>query len=306
MRRSLRLVLFFALVVCVWSLCSEQVLSRIATDETGEDYTPERADGEGEADYQVVRLLSKLFTLVKRNYADIVDLDARLDREGERQRQSHLKQQLVEKIGRLEGKVREYRNLEPTLRQQYPGLKAILGTLSKDMGKVVRGLDKIKAGNGLEETSLTPDGFANAPARIGSRQGASRSLVNPSIDPPNDSSVDSPVDSQRPRPPLSPAQRSEKSGEALPITLEIQGARGEGVSDRRVLFRAKRDDHGLLQGILDDTGGVVSERAVLTDRSGKATVRIQVGPASQQIRIRRTIMPQENQTVCQLEATAIR
>ncbi|MBI4859731.1 MAG: hypothetical protein HY815_05640 [Candidatus Riflebacteria bacterium] len=280
MHRSLRIALFFGLVLAVWTLCSDQLLSRVTTDEPQEE-PGLRSDGQDESDYQVVRLLNKLFTLIKRNYLEVLNLHARINQTRDREDREQLAQSLEERLGFIDEKGQEYLRLEPNLREQYPQLGSVISSFTKDLANINRDLERVKRLN-----------------RFGRRPAKETRL------PEEESRTQEEPTEARPRArsPRPAASRPPGGGDiTLPITLEIRGAKGENVADRKVQFTLVQHRASSLHGIVDQAGGLVTDQTVSTDATGKATIQLRVADTNGPIRIRRTIIAQGDQTICKLE-----
>jgi hypothetical protein len=264
MSRALRIALLCTLAVTAWCMTAGGVEARVASDEP--------ADPAAETDYQVVRLLSKLFTSIKRSYVEILSLQKRLSRSADRHEHGEIRAVLEERIGQVEGKGREYSSLVPSLVSSYPALKSVIHSFSKDLSAILEDLNRIKHAERLNvEPAIAgadPSAGGASPAIGGAGSaGAAATGADPMI---------------------------------LPITLEIRNAGGEKVPQRRVKFVVERGRSRGIRGILDGRS-LVAEKVAVTDRTGKASVRLQLEDARAPLRIKRTIVPMDDQTVCRLE-----
>ena len=100
MSRTLRIVLFGGVALAAWCFSSDQLLSRVASDEGMDDAAADggQPDAPAESDYQVVKLLSKLFTSIKRNHVEVLNLHRQYARSEEPAERSDLKRQMQERV----------------------------------------------------------------------------------------------------------------------------------------------------------------------------------------------------------------
>lgn len=319
MSRTLRIILFGGVALAAWCFSSDQLLSRVATDDALDDGPASgQSESQNESDYQVVKLLSKLFTSIKRNHVEVLNLHRQYSRSGEAVERSDLRKQMSERIQFVEGKSREYAQLVPSLQQSYPGLKSVIQSFSRDLRTISGDLDLIMQTDGVGGNDT--ERMAGAPRRA---KGQPRPEGEERI-PPGDMEL-----SHEARPQhgiLSDALEHEREadragfdtpsgqtteprgglemgpgGPVVPITLEVRGEKGERVGRRKIVFQVADNKRAGMKGFVD-SAGLTKEAIAFTDASGRAVVKLQLEQSETPLRIKRTIFPRDDHTVCLLES----
>ena len=347
MSRTLRIVLFGGVALAAWCLTSDQLLSRVAsTDESYDDAAPAAGAEQNESDYQVVKLLSKLFTSIKRNHVEVLNLHRQYSRSGEPVERNDLRHQMQDRIAFVEGKAHEYAQLVPSLQQSYPGLKSVIQSFSRDLKGISGDLELIKQTDGLLKSDDERTASADRPERSERSERSDRSDRSDHSD-----RAPRQMRSDRPQPgdieltheatqgrggmlsdalnheraeealangnspnPAQPTERRERrelsplgggvemtpNGPVVPITLEVRGGEGQNVDKRKIVFQVADNKKTGMRGFVDQ-GGLSKEAIAYTDSTGRAMVRLALDQTERPIRIKRTIFPRDDQTVCLLE-----
>lgn len=290
MSRTVRIILFGGIVLAAWCFSSDKLLSRVAHDEAVDD-GPSRPDT-GESDYQVVKLLSKLFTSIKRNHVEVLNLHRQYARSADPQERAELRARMAERVHFVEGKAREYHQLVPSLTASYPSLKSVIQSFSRDLKAIAGDLDVVKQTDQVVAEAEPAEHRERAP------RGIERGIESPMLGamavegrPPE--SGPEPAEAEKPR-------ERESRGKLIPITLEVRDG-DAGVDRRKVIFQLAERSSKVLRGFMDG-GSLVPETVAYTDEKGRATVKMQVDPSGGPLRIKRTVMPKRDHVVCRLES----
>lgn len=293
MSRIVRLILFSGIVIAAWCFSSDKLLSRVAHDEPQDDA---QAPQTGESDYQVVKLLSKLFTSIKRNHVEVLNLHRQYTRSQEPHEREELRARMRERVQFVEGKAREYHQLVPSLTSSYPSLKSVIQSFSRDLKTIAGDLDLVKQTDSIAEAERhEPAEPADQPERRAPRG------LDRGIEPAHGAAVVEAPPAPAPEEP-SPRRAREATGgsKLIPITLEVRGESGVSVDRRKVIFQLSQRSR-TLRGFVERSG-LVSEAVAYTDEKGRATVKVEVDPSGGPLRIKRTIMPKDDHVICRLEA----
>lgn len=308
MSRTMRIMVFGGVVLAAWCFSSDQLLSRVASDEVLEEGAASAQGEQNESDYQVVKLLSKLFTSIKRNHVEVLNLHRQYARTTDNAERADLRRQMQERIAFVDGKAKEYQALVPSLQQSYPGLKSVIASFTRDLKGISGDLDLIC------QTDQIGGGEAERTASTGRRKGSFLARKEnqesaPIEEPKPDSSssmaaaaiaaVESPQD-QAPAPQM---EMASDGGPIVPITLEVRSDKGEKVDKRKIVFQVADNKKAGMRGFLAD-GNLVKEAIAFTDSAGRAVVRLQLEAADGPLKIKRTIFPRDDHTVCLLESVA--
>jgi hypothetical protein len=312
MSRTLRIVLFGGVALAAWCFSSDVLLSRVTSDDVAADDASAQApaDGQGESDYQVVKLLSKLFTSIKRNHVEVLNLHRQYARTTEPGERADLRKQMTERIDFVEGKAREYAQLAPSLQQSYPGLKSVIKSFTRDLKSINGDLDLIKQTDGVGADTVAS---AGGKRKKSDPRGAERTTE---AQPPQEGMLTKALEHEREengggeltqRPDAAPKSDAAPGGiettalgPVVPITLEVRGAGGGNVNKRKIVFQVADNKRTGMRGFLDG-GNIIKEAVAYTDDAGRAVVKLQLENTERPLKIKRTIMPRDDHTVCLLE-----
>lgn len=318
MSRTLRIVLFGGVALAAWCFSSDQLLSRVTSDDAAaEDASAQApADGQGESDYQVVKLLSKLFTSIKRNHVEVLNLHRQYARTSDPGERTDLRKQMTERIDFVEGKAREYAQLAPSLQQSYPGLKSVIKSFTRDLKSINGDLDLIKQTDGMGDVADAGNGArrkkgeARASARAASGDKAvevepQQGMLTKALEHEREENGGGDPAAQRADAPRSdaaaPAPEMTANGPVVPITLEVRGDGGQKVEKRKIVFQVADNKRTGMKGFLDGAS-LMKEAVTYTDDAGRAVVKLQLENTDRPLKIKRTIFPKEDHTVCLLES----
>jgi len=311
MSRTLRIVLFGGVALAAWCFSSDKLLSRVATDDGDEPAAQAAADApQEESDYQVVKLLSKLFTSIKRNHVEVLNLHRQYARSTDPAERADVKRQMQDRIAFVETKAHEYAQLVPSLQQSYPGLKSVIQSFSRDLRGISGDLELIKQTDAVGHRDVaTADARRRAPREQGDTAQVSFAgrpeAARPEEADAQGGMITRAAERERQENPEPGAAgggvEMTPNGMVVPITLQVAGADGQKIDKRKIVFQVADNKRGGMKGFVDQ-GGLVSSTTAYTDDAGRAVVKLQMDPSDHPVKIKRTIIPREDQTVCLLES----
>lgn len=113
-----------------------------------------------DSDYEVVKLLTRLFGLIKRNYVETLHLSGQLSESRDAREYAERTNELKERIAFVEKKGDEYVRLMPNLEESYPQLRSIIASFREDVTEITKELEAIKQRHKLD--SLEPANATSA------------------------------------------------------------------------------------------------------------------------------------------------
>ena len=119
--------------------------------------SPQESGAGGESEYEVVKLLTRLFSLIKRNYVQTLDISREIHDADSDERRVRLLAELKDRLAFVDLKGQEYLELMPGLRRSYPKLETIISSFSKDVNQIADDLGRIRNENHLDIPDVAQD-----------------------------------------------------------------------------------------------------------------------------------------------------